>query len=124
MTLIGYSRMMKLIIEAENILSENNIDVEIIDLRTLRPLDENAIIQSVKKNNLVVVVDEEWPQYSVASEIIALINDKCFDDLDGPVVRINAVDVPLPYAKNLEALALPTVAQIVGKVTKLVNKEI
>jgi pyruvate dehydrogenase E1 component beta subunit len=123
-TLIGYSRMMKLIIEAENILSENNIDVEIIDLRTLRPLDENAIIQSVKKNNLVVVVDEEWPQYSVASEIIALINDKCFDDLDGPVVRINAVDVPLPYAKNLEALALPTVAQIVGKVTKLVNKEI
>ena len=123
-TLIGYSRMMKLIIEAEKILSENNIDVEILDLRTLRPLDENAIIDSVKKNNLVVIVDEEWPQYSVASEIIALINDKCFDDLDGPVVRINAVDVPLPYAKNLEALALPTVAQIVEKVTKLVNKEI
>jgi pyruvate dehydrogenase E1 component beta subunit len=123
-TMVGYSRMMKLILEAEKILAEEGIDVEIIDLRTLRPLDKNAIIDSVKKTNFVVVVDEEWPQYSVSSEIIALINDECFDYLDGPVVRVNAVDVPLPYAKNLETLALPSVEGIVEKVRMLVNKEI
>jgi pyruvate dehydrogenase E1 component beta subunit len=123
-TIITYSRMVGFAIEAEKILSEKGINVEILDLRSLRPLDDEAIINSVKKTNLVVVADEEWPQYSVSSEIIALINDKAFDYLDGPVVRVNAKDVPLPYASNLEQLAVPGAQEIVDAVVDLIERRI
>lgn len=124
LTIIGYSRMIKWMLEADKELSDSGINAELIDLRTLRPLDTETIINSVKKTNRVVIVDEEWPYASIASEIIAVINDLAFDYLDAPVVRINAIDVPLPYAANLEKLAAPQTRVIIGKVKDLMSNKI
>jgi pyruvate dehydrogenase E1 component beta subunit len=85
----------------------------VIDLRTLRPLDEAAVLASLKRTNRLVVVEEGWPTCSIASEIMALCMERGFDDLDAPVVRITNANVPLPYAANLEKLALVDVDQVV-----------
>jgi pyruvate dehydrogenase E1 component beta subunit len=99
---------------AAELLAKDGIDAEVIDLRTLRPLDEEAILNSVRKTHRVVVAEEGWAWAGVAAEISALIMDKAFDELDAPVARVSAVDVPLPYAINLEQMCLPqpdTIAQ-------------
>ena len=123
-TIICYSRMVKLSLEAHEILAENGINAEILDLRTIRPLDIDLIVKSVKKTNRVLIVEEGWSFAGVASEIAALLNEHAFDYLDCPILRINAVDVPLPYAANLEKLALPEVKNIVNMATKMVNNQI
>ena len=123
-TIICYSRMVKLCLEAHKILSEKGIKAEILDLRTIRPLDVDLIISSLKKTNRVLIVEEGWSFAGVASEIAAVINEKAFDYLDCPVMRINAVDVPLPYAANLEKLALPQTDQIVTMAIDMVNNKI
>ncbi len=112
-TLIGYSIMALKALEAAKQLEKNGIDAEVIDLRTLRPLDEEAIIKSVRKTNRAVVVEEGWSYAGVASEVMAVISDKAWDDLDAPVKRVSGVDTPLPYAANLEKLALPQPEHIV-----------
>ena len=84
-----------------------------INLRSLRPLDTATIVRSVKKTNRIVSVEEGWPQYGVGSEIAAVVMEQAFDWLDAPVGRVCGVDVPLPYAANLEKLALPQVANLV-----------
>ena len=96
-----------------------NVDVEVIDLMTLRPLDIDTIIQSVKKTNRIIIVEEGWPYGGIASEIIAQICEKAFDYLDGEPIRITGEDVPMPYAANLEALALPSVQKIVEAIKSL-----
>ncbi len=111
-TLISYSIMAIKALEAAKELEKEGISAEVIDLRTIRPIDQGTIINSVRKTNRAIVVEESWPAYGVASEIIAIINDNAFDDLDGPVKRLSAADVPLPYAKNLEDMALPQVESI------------
>ena len=113
-TLIGYSIMANKALAAAELLAKDGIDAEVIDLRTLRPLDEEAILNSVRKTHRVVVAEEGWAWAGVAAEISALIMDKAFDELDAPVARVSAVDVPLPYAINLEQMCLPqpdTIAQ-------------
>ncbi|HRK64464.1 MAG TPA: transketolase C-terminal domain-containing protein, partial [Terricaulis sp.] len=92
------------------------IDAEVIDLRTLRPLDTDTIIESVKKTNRIVTVEEGWGQSGVGAEICARVTSEAFDYLDAPPTRVHQVDAPLAYAANLEALALPNVDKIIDAV--------
>ena len=105
-TLVSYSIGVGLALQAAETLAGEGIEAEVIDLRTLRPLDKQAVLTSLKKTNRMVVVEEGWPTCSIASEIIAICMTEGFDDLDAPVMRVTDVDVPLPYAANLEKLAL------------------
>ena len=113
-TIVSYSIQVRdSLAAAEKLKHEYNISAEVIDLRTIRPLDIETIIKSVKKTNRLVIVDECWPFCSIASEIGMQVMEKAFDYLDAPIARINAKDTPLPYAVNLEKLALPSVDDIV-----------
>ena len=113
-TLVSYSIGVGVALEAAETLAGEGIDAEVIDLRTLRPLDEQAVLTSLAKTNRVVVVEEGWPTCSIASEIIAICMNEGFDDLDAPVMRVTNVDVPLPYAANLEKLALIKAVDVVA----------
>jgi len=105
-TIVSYSIGVGVALQAAETLAGEGIEAEIIDLRTLRPLDRQAVLDSLKRTNRMVVVEEGWPVCSIASEIIALCMEDGFDDLDAPVLRVTNADVPLPYAANLEKLAL------------------
>ena len=113
-TLVSYTIGVGVALEAAKELAVEGIDAEVIDLRTLRPLDTATILASLKKTNRLVVVEEGWPTCSIASEIIALCMEQGFDDLDAPVMRVCNEDVPMPYAANLEKLALVTAAKVVS----------
>ncbi len=97
---------------AEKLASEHGVNAEVVDLRSLRPLDVETVAASVGKTNHVVCVEEGWPSYGVTAELAARIQKACFDDLDAPVERVGMAEVPLPYAKNLETAALPGEARI------------
>ncbi|HEX8414961.1 MAG TPA: pyruvate dehydrogenase complex E1 component subunit beta, partial [Sphingomicrobium sp.] len=105
-TIVSYSIGVGVSLEAAEKLAGEGIDAEVIDLRTLRPLDTATVLESLKRTNRIVVVEEGWPTCSIASEIAAVCMEQGFDDLDAPVLRVTNVDVPLPYAANLEKLAL------------------
>ena len=113
-TIIAFSIMVGKSLDAAEILKDKNINAEVINLRTLRPLDIDTIIESVKKTNRVVTCEEGFPFSGIGAEISALITEKAFDWLDAPVVRVTGKDVPMPYAANLEKLALPQVDDIVS----------
>jgi len=122
-TIVSYSLMaQKSLKAAEEILKAEGIDAEVIDLRSLRPWDKETVLASVRKTNKVVVVAETWPQYGVAAEVAATIMEEAFDDLDAPIARVSALDVPLPYAANLEAGCLPQPDGIAAAVRKVCNK--
>ncbi len=121
-TLVSYSIGVGLALEAAEILAGEGISAEVIDLRTLRPLDEAAVLESLKRTNRLVVVEEGWPTCSIASEISALAMEKGFDDLDAPVLRVTNVDVPLPYAANLEKAALINVEDVVAAAKRTLNR--
>ena len=106
-TIVAFSRMVAVALEAATVLSKEGIDAEVINLRSLRPMDTNTIVQSVMKTNRLVSVEEGWPVAGIGSEMAALMMEHAFDYLDAPVVRVAGVDVPMPYAANLEKLALP-----------------
>ena len=116
MTVLAYSIAVARALEAAESAAADGIDVEIIDLRTLRPLDSDTIVASVRKTNRAVVVDEGWPFCGIASELSALLMEHAFDDLDAPVARITGKDVPMPYAANLERLALPQAAHVTAAI--------
>jgi len=122
-TLVSYSFAVGLCLEAAEKLAEMGIDAEIIDLRTLRPLDTDTVIESVKKTNRVVTVEQAWPVCSIGSEIAARVALDAFDYLDAPPTRVNGKDVPMPYAANLEKLALPTVDDVIAAVKSVTYKE-
>jgi pyruvate dehydrogenase E1 component beta subunit len=105
-TLVTYSIGVGVALEAADQLAGEGISAEVIDLRTLRPLDKQAVLTSLAKTNRLVVVEEGWPTCSIASEIMAICMEEGFDDLDAPVLRVTNIDVPLPYAANLEKMAL------------------
>jgi pyruvate dehydrogenase E1 component beta subunit len=105
-TLVSYSIGVGVALDAASQLAEQGIEAEVIDLRTLRPLDKQTVLRSLAKTNRLVCVEEGWPVCSISSEIMAICMEDGFDDLDAPVVRVTNVDVPLPYAANLEKLAL------------------
>lgn len=118
-TIVAFSIMVKKALESAKILEEQGIKAEVIDLRSIRPLDVEAIITSVKKTNRLVVAEEGWAFSGIGAEISATISDLSFDWLDAPVVRVAGADVPMPYAANLEALALPSVDKIVSAVKRV-----
>jgi pyruvate dehydrogenase E1 component beta subunit len=112
-TLVAWSMAMTYALKAAEELAKDGIDAEVIDLRTLKPMDSNTIVESVKKTGRLVTVEEGWKQSGVGAEIAARIMEHAFDYLDAPVIRICGKDVPMPYAANLEKLALPSVAEVV-----------
>jgi len=112
-TLVAYSRMVGFALQAAEELAKEGISAEVVDLRTIRPLDHDTILESVKKTNRLVTVEEGWGPMGVGAEIVARITEFGFDYLDAPPLRVHQEDVPLPYAANLEALSLPSVPKIV-----------
>jgi len=113
-TITAFSLMCRDALAAADALAAEGIDAEVIDLRTIRPLDTETIVESVKKTNRLVSVEEGWPYAGIGAEIAATMMDKAFDWLDAPVQRVSGKDVPMPYAANLEKLALPQVQDIVS----------
>jgi pyruvate dehydrogenase E1 component beta subunit len=111
-TIIAFSRMVQVALEAAELLAGEGISAEVIDLRTLRPLDVETVTASIKKTNRAVSVEEGWPFAGIGAEIAALTMAHAFDWLDAPVKRVHGADVPLPYAANLEKLAVPHAADI------------
>ncbi|WP_271077776.1 pyruvate dehydrogenase complex E1 component subunit beta [Aurantiacibacter sp. MUD61] len=118
-TIVSYSIAVGVALDAADELAEQGIDAEVIDLRTLRPLDKEAVLTSLAKTNRVVIAEEGWPTCSIASEIVAICMEEGFDHLDAPVTRVCNEDVPLPYAANLEKLALIDKARVVEAVKKV-----
>lgn len=122
-TITAYSMQVKFALEAANILAEQGIEAEVIDLRTIKPLDTEIINHSVRKTNRLVNVDEGWFFGGVSATISAIIMKDSFDYLDAPIENVNAKDVPLPYASNLEKAALPSVEDIVEAALKVCYKK-
>ena len=121
-TIVSYNKMMKVALGAAAELEKEGISAEVIDLRTIRPLDWECILESVKKTNRLVIVEEQWPFASVGSEITYRIQKEGFDYLDAPIRRICGADAPMHYAANLTALAIPDVARTVRLVKEVVGK--
>ncbi len=120
LTIVAFSIMVGVAMEAAKALAEQGIEAEVINLRSLRPLDTATIVESVKKTNRLVTVEEGWPFAGIGAEITMQIVEHAFDWLDAPPVRVHGMDVPLPYAANLEKLALPQPAWVVDAVKKIV----
>ena len=113
-TIVAWSMGMSYALKAADELAKDNISAEVIDLRTLKPMDAESIIESVKKTNRMITVEEGWRQSGVGAEIAAIVTEGAFDWLDAPVTRVTGKDVPMPYVANLEKLALPSVADVVA----------
>jgi pyruvate dehydrogenase E1 component beta subunit len=122
-TLVAHSICVGLILEAAEKLAEEGIDAELIDLRTLRPLDTETVIESVKKTNRIVTVEQGWPVCSIGSEIASAVALEAFDWLDAPPTKVTGKDVPMPYAANLEKLALPTVDDVIAAAKAVCYRE-
>lgn len=129
-TIVSFSRMVGVSLEAAKQLENEGVDCEVINLRTLRPLDRASILNSVKKTNRIVSVEEGWPQCGIGSEIAAILMESkyylkladAFDYLDAPLERITGVDIPMPYAKNLETAAIPQVENVVHAVKRTLHR--
>ena len=113
MSIVTHGKMVHVALQAATALAREEIEADVLDLRSIRPLDVDAILESVARTNRVVYLAEGWPFAGVGAQIVALIQDEAFDDLDAPVVRVTQADVPMPYAKNLEQLAKPGVKAVV-----------
>ena len=118
-TIVARSLMVPVALKAAEELAKDGLSCEVIDPRTIRPLDINAIVESVKKTNRVVIAEESHPFAGVGAEISAEINERAFDYLDAPVKRVSGADVPMPYAKNLERMAIPDVEQVIAAVREV-----
>lgn len=118
-TIISYNKMMKVALAAAEELAKEGIDAEVIDLRTIRPLDHETILNSVKKTNRLVIVEEQWPFASISSEIAYRVQKDAFDYLDAPVIRVNSADANMHYAPNLVAAYLPNVTRTVKAVKEV-----
>jgi 2-oxoisovalerate dehydrogenase E1 component beta subunit len=114
-SVITYAAMVHTALEAAETLAKEGIDLEIIDLRTLAPLDREAIVQTVHKTNKIIVLHEDTRTGGIAGEIAAIINEEAFDDLDGPIVRITALDTPVPFSPPQEERFLPQVRDLIEK---------
>ncbi len=121
-TIVSYSIGVGISLEAAEKLAEEGIDAEVIDLRTLRPLDTETVLKSLAKTNRMIIVEENWATCSIASEIVSVVMEHGFDDLDAPVLRVTNEDVPMPYAANLEKLMLVDVAKVVTAAKKVTYK--
>jgi pyruvate dehydrogenase E1 component beta subunit len=120
-TIVTYSKGLELSMKAAEELAKEGIQVEIVDLRCLRPLDMEPVLESFKKTNRAVVVEEGWKSYGVGSEIAARIYEEAFDYLDAPVKRVAQKEVPLPYNRTLEQAALPQVEDVIAAVKEVLK---
>ena len=118
-TIVSFSKPVRMVLEAAEALAAQGIEAEVVDLRTIRPLDEKTVYDSVSKTNRCVVVDEAWPFASVGSHVAWLVSRNCFDDLDAAVELVSSEDVPMPYNHSLEVAAQPSVAKIVDAVNRV-----
>ncbi len=118
-TVVSYSKMLETSMKAADRLAQEGIDVEIVDLRTLRPLDMEPVLESFKKTNRAVIVEEGWRSYGVGAEVSARIYEEAFDYVDAPIQRVAQKEVPLPYNRNLEQLALPQVDDVIKAVKEV-----
>jgi pyruvate dehydrogenase E1 component beta subunit len=118
-SLIGYSRMTQVNLAAAELLAKDGIDAEVVDVRTLLPLDTETIYNSVRKTHRAVVVYEDWRSGGFGAEIAARIQEDCFTDLDAPIGRVGGLNVPMPYARNLELLCIPSEEDVVKAVHKI-----
>ncbi len=121
-TILTYSRMTHVSLEAAALLEKEGISVEVVDLRSLRPLDEGTIVQSVEKTHRCVVVHEGWPYGGVGAELVDRVQRLAFDALDAPVLRVATLDVPMPYNKDLEQLCMPQPARVADAVRRVVRR--
>ncbi|MBX7247725.1 MAG: pyruvate dehydrogenase complex E1 component subunit beta [Caulobacteraceae bacterium] len=122
-TITAHSRMVGLALKAAEELAAEGIEAEVVDLRTLRPLDHETVVESVKKTNRLVTVEEGWGPMGVGAEVAARVVEHAFDYLDAPPLRVHQVDAPMPYAANLEALSLPSVEKIVAAVKSVTYRD-
>jgi pyruvate dehydrogenase E1 component beta subunit len=121
-TIVAFSIMVGKALQAADELAKNGIDAEVINLRSIRPFDTETIVASVKKTNRLVSVEEGWPFAGIGSELSALMMEHAFDYLDAPVKRVTGLDIPLPYAANLEKLSLPQMDHIVEAARAVCNR--
>jgi pyruvate dehydrogenase E1 component beta subunit len=121
-TIVSYSKMMKVALGAAEELEKEGISAEVIDLRTIRPLDWMTVLESVKKTNRLVIVEEQWPFASVSSELSYRIQKEGFDYLDAPIRRITSADAPMHYAPNLTALAIPDISRTVKLIKEVMHQ--
>lgn len=118
-TIVSYSKMLQISLQAAEKLAQDGIEAEIIDLRTLRPLDMQPVVESFKRTNRCVIVEEGWPSYGVGSEVSARLYEEAFDYADAPIRRVAQKEVPLPYNRELEQLALPQVENVIAAVQEV-----
>jgi len=121
-SIITHGKMVHVALQAAQKLEKEGIEADVLDLRSLRPLDVDAILATVKKTNRVVYAEEGWPYAGVGAQIVAIIQEEAFDDLDAPVLRVTQADIPMPYAKNLEQMAKPTAARVIEAVNKVLYR--
>jgi pyruvate dehydrogenase E1 component beta subunit len=122
-SIITHGKMVLTAMQVADQLAKQDITVDVVDLRTIRPMDIDAITTSVRKTNRAVVLEEGWEICGVGAQVVDYIQRECFDDLDAPVVRVHQADVPMPYAKNLERAAKPDVAKTIAAVKKVMYLE-
>jgi pyruvate dehydrogenase E1 component beta subunit len=121
-SLITHGKMVHTCLQAAAKLEKDGIDVEVLDLRSLRPLDVDAILRTVAKTNRVVLVEEGWPYGGITATVAAIIQEEAFDELDAPILRVTQADVPMPYAKGLERAVKPGVDHVVEKVNRVLYR--
>jgi len=122
-TLVTWGRMVHVSLDAAKVLAEDGVEAEVLDLRTIRPLDRAAIVESIRKTHRCVVVQEGWPFAGVAAEVVAAIVEDAFDELDAPPGRVTNLDVPMPYATTLENLVVPHAEKVIAAVRRLLGPE-
>jgi pyruvate dehydrogenase E1 component beta subunit len=121
-TIVTHGKMVHVALQAANKLSKDGIDADVVDLRSIRPLDVDAILRSVQKTNRAVYLEEGWAYVGVGAQIVATIQEEAFDYLDAPVLRVTQADVPMPYAKNLEMMAKPSADRVVEACNKVLYR--
>jgi pyruvate dehydrogenase E1 component beta subunit len=113
-SIITHGKMVHVCLQAAQTMEKDGVSAEVIDLRTLRPLDVEAILRSVHKTNRAVYVEEGWPYVGIGAQIVDLIQDEAFDFLDAPIARVTQADIPMPYAKQLEKMAKPSMERVIA----------
>ncbi len=121
-SIITHGKMVHLALQSATKLSKDGIEADVLDLRSLRPLDVEAILTTVRKTNRVVYLEEGWPYAGIGAQIAAMIQEEAFDDLDAPILRVTQADVPMPYAKNLEVLAKPSAQRVLDACKKVLYR--
>lgn len=120
-TIIAYLRMVHVALNAAEVLVKSGISAEVIDLRTLRPMDIGTIVESVKKTKHAIIVEEDWPQCGIGAQVVDQLQFHAFDYLDAPIMRVTLADTPMPYSRELEQSALPNIDKVVATVSSMLE---